>query len=61
MFIVPRSGVSEDGSGGQTLGFAQYSPQDKYLLSSEQILDKMCVALGGRIAEKVILINLGVL
>ncbi|KAJ3385491.1 hypothetical protein HDU92_003015 [Lobulomyces angularis] len=50
--IVPRSGVSEDGSGGQTLGFAQYSPQDKYLMSKEQILDKMMVAMGGRTAEK---------
>ena len=49
--IVPRSGVSEDGSGGTTLGFAQYSPHDKFILSREQFLDKICVLMGGRTAE----------
>lgn len=50
--IVPRSGVAADGGGGQTLGFAQYSPQDKYLYSSDMIMEKMLVTLGGRTAEE---------
>jgi len=43
--VVPRS------SGA--LGFAQYLPQEMALHSKEAILDKMCVALGGRAAEEI--------
>ena len=43
--IVPR------GSGA--LGFAQYLPQELSLYNTHQLEDMMCVALGGRAAEKV--------
>ncbi|RYY85876.1 hypothetical protein EON63_06775 [archaeon] len=45
MTIIPRS------SGA--LGFAQYLPKELYLRSREQIMDMMCMALGGRGAEQV--------
>jgi len=41
--IVPR--------GTAALGYAQYQPKDKYLYSKEQLLDTMCVMLGGRVSE----------
>ena len=33
------------------LGFAQYTPIDKKLYSPEELMDRMCMALGGRVAE----------
>jgi len=39
--IVPR--------GKGALGFAQYLPKEVALLKKEAILDKMCMALGGRL------------
>jgi len=42
--IVPRS---------RALGFAQYLPQELNLYRDEQLLDKICMALGGRAAEQV--------
>ncbi|KAN0026421.1 hypothetical protein ACTFIV_007405 [Dictyostelium citrinum] len=44
--IVPR--------GAGTLGFAQYQPKDQYLYTREQLFDRICVSLGGRIAESII-------
>lgn len=44
--IVPR------GSG--TLGYAQYLPADKYITTEAEILDNICLTLGGRVAEKLI-------
>merc|ERR1712241_1232521 len=41
--IIPRT--------TQALGFAQYTPQDKKLCSPEELMDIMCMALGGRVAE----------
>uniref|UniRef100_A0A1I8PDJ0 AAA+ ATPase domain-containing protein n=1 Tax=Stomoxys calcitrans TaxID=35570 RepID=A0A1I8PDJ0_STOCA len=41
--IVPRTSLA--------LGFAQYTPTEKQLYSKEELLDKMCMALGGRAAE----------
>lgn len=41
--ILPRT--------SQALGFAQYTPVDKKLYSPEELLDRMCMALGGRVAE----------
>ena len=35
------------------MGYAQYLPKDEYLHSTEQIRDKMCMALGGRASEQV--------
>lgn len=42
--IIPR---------GKGLGFAQYQPRELYLFSREQLFDRMCVMLGGRVAEQV--------
>jgi ATP-dependent metalloprotease FtsH len=42
--IVPR---------GQSLGSAWYLPEERQIVRTEQILDEMCAALGGRAAEKV--------
>ncbi|KAI8639881.1 ATP-dependent metallopeptidase Hfl [Parasitella parasitica] len=41
--VIPRSNSS--------LGYAQYLPKDQYLYSKLQLLDRMCVALGGRVSE----------
>lgn len=41
--IVPRTSLA--------LGFAQYTPSEQQLYSKEELLDKMCMALGGRAAE----------
>ena len=40
--IIPR---------GKALGAAWYLPEERHLTTSEQILDEMCAALGGRAAE----------
>jgi cell division protease FtsH len=42
--IVPR---------GQSLGAAWYLPEERMLHAKQEILDKMCMTLGGRAAEKV--------
>ena len=36
------------------LGYAQYLPKDEYIIRTEQMLDRMCMTLGGRAAESVI-------
>lgn len=41
--ILPRT--------SQALGFAQYTPAEKRLFSPEELNDRMCMALGGRVAE----------
>lgn len=41
--IVPR---------GQSLGAAWYLPEERQITTTEQILDEMCAALGGRAAEQ---------
>jgi len=43
--IVPR--------GVAALGYAQYLPKEQYLYRTEQLLDSMCMTLGGRAAEEV--------
>jgi len=43
--IVPR---------GQSLGAAWYLPEERQIVRTEQMLDEMCAALGGRAAERVI-------
>eukprot|EP00993_Chasmostoma_nieuportense_P002413 NODE_320_length_2415_cov_61.905594_g298_i0.p1 GENE.NODE_320_length_2415_cov_61.905594_g298_i0~~NODE_320_length_2415_cov_61.905594_g298_i0.p1 ORF type:complete len:728 (+),score=214.96 NODE_320_length_2415_cov_61.905594_g298_i0:54-2237(+) len=37
-----------------TLGFAHYMQKDKYIRTMSELFDDMCVALGGRVAEKLI-------
>ena len=44
--IVPR--------GIAALGYAQYLPKEQYLYQTDQLLDEMCMALGGRAAEEII-------
>lgn len=43
--IVPR---------GRSLGAAWYLPEERQITTTEQIMDEMCAALGGRAAEEVI-------
>ncbi|OTA67470.1 ATP-dependent metallopeptidase Hfl [Hypoxylon sp. EC38] len=42
--IIPR---------GKGLGYAQYLPGDAYLMSYEQLMDRMAMTLGGRISEEI--------
>ena len=42
--IVPR---------GKSLGAAWYLPEERQLTTTEQMLDEICAAMGGRAAEKV--------
>jgi len=44
--IVPR--------GIAALGYAQYLPKEQFLYQTEQLIDDMCMALGGRAAEELI-------
>lgn len=43
--IIPR--------GTAALGYAQYLPKDQYLFSKQQLLDRMCMTLAGRVAEEI--------
>jgi len=43
--IVPR--------GVAALGYAQYLPKEQYLYRTEQLMDSMCMTLGGRFAEAI--------
>ena len=42
--IVPR--------GLAALGYAQYLPKEQFLYQTEQLMDGICMALGGRVAEE---------
>lgn len=44
--IVPR--------GLAALGYAQYLPKEQFLYQTEQLMDQMCMTLGGRAAEEII-------
>lgn len=44
--IVPR--------GMAALGYAQYLPKEQYLYTKEQLMDMMCMTLGGRAAEDIV-------
>ena len=44
--IVPR--------GIGTLGYAQYLPKEEYITRTEALLDRMCMTMGGRAAEKIV-------
>uniref|UniRef100_A0A803WD68 Mitochondrial inner membrane m-AAA protease component paraplegin n=1 Tax=Ficedula albicollis TaxID=59894 RepID=A0A803WD68_FICAL len=43
--IAPRTNAA--------LGFAQILPREQYLFTREQLLERMCMALGGRVAEAI--------
>ncbi|KAK6054542.1 ATP-dependent metallopeptidase HflB [Cooperia oncophora] len=42
--IIPR---------GKGLGYAQYLPKEQYLYTKEQLLDRTCMTLGGRVSEEI--------
>lgn len=44
--IVPR--------GIAALGYAQYLPKEQFLYQTDQLIDEMCMTLGGRAAEEII-------
>lgn len=44
--IVPR--------GVAALGYAQYLPKEQFLYQTEQLLDTLCMSLGGRAAEELV-------
>jgi cell division protease FtsH len=44
--IVPR--------GLAALGYAQYLPEERYLYTKEALLDRMTMAIGGRVAEEIV-------
>ncbi len=44
--IVPR--------GLAALGYAQYLPEERYLYTKEALLDRMVMAMGGRVAEEIV-------
>src|SRR5690606_27849493 len=44
--IVPR--------GTAALGYAQYTPKEQYLYNTDQLLDQICITLGGRAAEDIL-------
>nr|HQV05219.1 ATP-dependent zinc metalloprotease FtsH [Chitinophagaceae bacterium] len=43
--IVPR--------GSAALGYAQYTPKEQYLYNTDQLLDQICMTLGGRASEEI--------
>ena len=43
--IVPR--------GTAALGYAQYTPKEQYLYNTDQLMDQICMTLGGRAAESI--------
>ena len=43
--IVPR--------GTAALGYAQYTPKEQYLYNTDQLIDQICMTLGGRAAEEI--------
>lgn len=44
--IVPR--------GMAALGYAQYLPEERYLYTKEALIDRMTMAIGGRVAEEIV-------
>ena len=44
--IVPR--------GVAALGYAQYLPKEQFLYQTDQLMDEMCMAFGGRVAEDIV-------
>ena len=43
--IIPR--------GVGALGYAQYLPKERFLFTTEQLVDRMCMTLGGRCSEEI--------
>jgi len=43
--IVPR--------GTAALGYAQYTPKEQYIHRTEDLIDRICMSLGGRVSEEI--------
>jgi AFG3 family protein len=43
--VVPR--------GTAALGYAQYTPKEQYLYNTDQLMDQICMTLGGRASEDI--------
>ena len=43
--VVPR--------GSAALGYAQYTPREQYLYNTDQLMDQICMTLGGRASEEI--------
>ncbi|KAG0142401.1 hypothetical protein CROQUDRAFT_82170 [Cronartium quercuum f. sp. fusiforme G11] len=43
--IIPR--------GVGALGYASYLPEERFLFTTEQLIDRMCMTFGGRVAEEI--------
>jgi cell division protease FtsH len=43
--VVPR--------GTAALGYAQYTPKEQYLYNTDQLIDQICMTLGGRASEEI--------
>ena len=43
--VVPR--------GSASLGYAQYTPKEQYLYNTDQLMDQICMTLGGRASEDI--------
>ncbi len=43
--VVPR--------GSAALGYAQYTPKEQYLYNTDQLMDQICMTLGGRASEEI--------
>ena len=44
--VVPR--------GSAALGYAQYTPKEQYLYNTDQLMDQICMTLGGRASEDIL-------
>ena len=53
-FADPLVKVSIIPRGVAALGYAQYLPKEQYIYRTEQLLDELCMTLGGRAAEDLI-------
>ncbi|GJD11940.1 ATP-dependent zinc metalloprotease FTSH 8, mitochondrial [Galdieria sulphuraria] len=52
-YALPLLKVSIVPRGSSALGYSQYQPREQYLYSKEQLLDTICMTLGGRVSEEI--------
>jgi AFG3 family protein len=46
----PFAGLTHDAG---ALGYASYLPKERFLYTTEQLIDRMCMMLGGRVSEEI--------
>jgi len=49
-YLLPQVSIIPRGKG---LGYAHYLPREQYLYTKEQLFDRMCMTLGGRVSEEI--------